>query len=899
LETPDRTPRWPTAAALAFLLLAPAVLLAPVLFGSRAYLPFDLGRFPPRALSLSADERAALEDPATPPNFDVTELPVLVVPELQLARQELAAGRFPHWNPEARFGAPLFANGLAAMAYPANAALLLGLDPVRGLGFGAWLGFATAGLLGFWLLRRLGIEPAPALFGALAFGLGGTLTANGHFYMRANALVWLPGILLACLAMAERRGRQRALPAVGLGLCTAATLLAGFPPYAVASLLVAGLWSLPLLWSTARRDGAPAAGRLAGWLLGGIVLGAALAAVQVVPMFAFFPESNREVAPSLAVTVSQAFDPMGLLGYLAPTAFGEPGGEPSYPQSALAYLLWSRRALDSGRLQFPHDYNFTEYTVFAGSLTLLLALLGAIAGRQRGTRLAAVGVVSMFVLAAAPPWLGPLLRLPVVASVPPMRYVGPVALLVALLAASGLQTLLEGRARRRAILCGLLGLALATAALVLASISPLRDSAAVVDRLAARYEVPAEVVLRVIPPSSITAAADRLDRALYLAAISLALAGGYCLAALRLGRSPRLRPLLFGLALVGTLAELSSFAAPLNSGRVPVAGTDDTPIHRFLRERDRALAEDGGITVARAAAKIRDPLDLPPGTLFPLRIRDLNSYAFVDSWSHRPFRELYGDDLMIRGYWPRALPDDDRLQRPFFDLVGLRYLLSTDALRHAGAAVGPALVGADGRTFRIYERPGALPRAFVVHARRILADDEAVVAALLEEDLRPRAAVLLTPAEAARIADRPPEPSGGARTVRFATDLPDEIVLEVGAGPAGDLLLADTALSGWTATVDGRPAPIARGDLFMRTVPVPAGACRVEFRYRTPGLHAGLILSACALLAALALLWFGRGRRAAHPVPEPAAADDPRAPASRPDADRSDPDADSETDDLI
>src|SRR5690606_31968708 len=67
--------------AVAVLLAAPALLLSPCLFGDRTYLPFDLAEFPPARLMLDEAERAAIA--ATPANHDVTEIPVLVVPELE------------------------------------------------------------------------------------------------------------------------------------------------------------------------------------------------------------------------------------------------------------------------------------------------------------------------------------------------------------------------------------------------------------------------------------------------------------------------------------------------------------------------------------------------------------------------------------------------------------------------------------------------------------------------------------------------------------------------------------------------------------------------------------------------------------------------------------------------
>lgn len=49
---------------------------------------------------------------------------------------------------------------------------------------------------------------------------------------------------------------------------------------------------------------------------------------------------------------------------------------------------------------------------------------------------------------------------------------------------------------------------------------------------------------------------------------------------------------------------------------------------------------------------------------------------------------------------------------------------------------------------------------------------------------------------------------------------------------------------GWTASVDGRAAPVVRADALVLGVPVPAGRHRLRLEYHTPGLQAGGVVSA-------------------------------------------------------
>jgi uncharacterized membrane protein YfhO len=67
----------------------------------------------------------------------------------------------------------------------------------------------------------------------------------------------------------------------------------------------------------------------------------------------------------------------------------------------------------------------------------------------------------------------------------------------------------------------------------------------------------------------------------------------------------------------------------------------------------------------------------------------------------------------------------------------------------------------------------------------------------------------------------------------------------------GLLVMADTWLPGWSAQVDGRPAPIFRGNHAQRVIPLEqSGRHTIILRYSPPGLALG-----CALTAISALAW--------------------------------------------
>lgn len=100
----------------------------------------------------------------------------------------------------------------------------------------------------------------------------------------------------------------------------------------------------------------------------------------------------------------------------------------------------------------------------------------------------------------------------------------------------------------------------------------------------------------------------------------------------------------------------------------------------------------------------------------------------------------------------------------------------------------------------------------------------------------------------------PAELGGGRADIRV--DRNDRVVIDVDSNGPGVLILRDSLRSGWTASVNGAPAPILRGDVLFRAVLVPPGRSVVTFSYTTPGLVAGALL--CVVGLAL-LLWKGVG----------------------------------------
>jgi hypothetical protein len=68
------------------------------------------------------------------------------------------------------------------------------------------------------------------------------------------------------------------------------------------------------------------------------------------------------------------------------------------------------------------------------------------------------------------------------------------------------------------------------------------------------------------------------------------------------------------------------------------------------------------------------------------------------------------------------------------------------------------------------------------------------------------------------------------------------------------LLVSETWYKDWTAEVDGRPAPVLRGDHALITVAIPPGAREVALDFESPEYARGKLISLVALLG-IAGLW--------------------------------------------
>jgi hypothetical protein len=179
-------------------------------------------------------------------------------------------------------------------------------------------------------------------------------------------------------------------------------------------------------------------------------------------------------------------------------------------------------------------------------------------------------------------------------------------------------------------------------------------------------------------------------------------------------------------------------------------------------------------------------------------------------------------------YWDRV-----------YDLLNIQFVLARNPLPFA--ETGPRLdLVLDTAGLKIYQRPAALPRAFIVHEAQVV-DDAAALTALHAVDFSISRTVTLPAAPPCPLA-----PATEAESAQIVSESPNHLELDTQSHSSGLLVLSEVYYPGWQASVDGQAVPVLRADTALRAVCLPAGSHTVRFDFRPLDLVMGAIISGVA-----------------------------------------------------
>ena len=665
------------------------------------------------------------------------------------------------------------------------------------------------------LARRLGLGPAGAGAGALAYALGGYALSTVNLYLHLEALAWAP-LVVATLISAHRSRRDMAIAALTSAIALSTTGVE----------IVALAWLVAVVLAV-RHPVVPTGLRAAATLL----LATGLAAPTILHLALLTRSSARASGFDPSVVLAHSIHPWSLLQVVVGNLHGD--------LSRVVDRWW-------GMNFFPQGFPYIT-SLYLGAPVIALAIAGAKASILPRRRLALLALLGIWVgLGAYGGWR------PIVESLAPLRsFRFPVKafflthISVALLAAGGIDAFLRHREKAETWLMAsatALGVSLVLSGPILALLPG----------------VTTWYLQHAFPPVSVwswrqACLASVVEDAQLGGWMALGVAG---LAATFVLRPGRMRP---GLAAAGILAIVAVDLLRTGVGLNPTV----SPAFYQLSPEASAMAE----RLRRQDARIYtcDP-DTSPAYHLGRRAHGNHHVA----WTFAVWMETLTPDFNIEARVRSGMTMDRTM------LVPPERLLEP---KQTTCAALPTIVGAlqrGGITHVITLDPVHHPDLQLVatyapsRVAPVVAHVYAIKNARPRLELRPAA----THDTDAREVEHPP--SGSAR---FELDTPGHVVVAVHApAPEGaELLLRDAWAPGWSVQLGGRPATLLRFQNRHMAVRVPAGSSRVSFRYRPPGLVAGLAIAGLSWLVAIGLavgvrpskLW----RQARRPNPDEASAE--------------------------
>jgi hypothetical protein len=727
-------------------------------------------------------------------------------PWRQFAFEELRAGHLPTWNPYLGAGAPLLANYQTAVFYPPNWVSLLRAGP-QAVSLIAVLHVMWAGA-GMWLFTgALGLPPFGRGISTLSFALSGYLIARLGSFPTAGAVAWIPWMFW----LAHRIVTGQRWPDAGwLGLAFGIQLLAGHAQTTWYSSVGVGLYVLwQALWR--RRDR-----RLRTLVLAstGMMLGLAVAAVQLIPTAEYLKQSQRSGGLDYATLTNLSYHPARLITLLSPNFYGTPA-DGSYITKGIyfedaAYIgfipLIAAIAAIAGWMR--KRKNLSEHPSFVTvpfwALLALLALVFAMGKYNPGFRFLYDHVPTFDAFREPVRWL--------------------ILTTFSLSVLAGIGTQHWGRGKWVVFWSRLA--AAGGGGMAIMALGFLRFSHSVPKTLEVLSQgmvvlgcwIAVAALFTLTQPVDPSPASPRVWRAAVLVFVAIDLAW------MANGLNPMVPAEFFNRRDVsppaGRVYWYDGYRHDLTFGSpedapVPIDGYFDLTDYRRAKEQWQAVR----------------------ASLLP----DINMLDRVPT--------LNNNDPLLPSRHSQ-----------YIDLIEQLGEKAGALLQAAGVnqTYGTKPSGWQGENPYSMPEPAALAR--LVPKAAWYDSDEAIQEELLDPAWNPAQTVILV-GEPAAESDAPAMANG---TVVVLESGPTTQHYRVTTDGAAYLVIAQTWYPGWTATVNGDPAPLYRANLAFQAVAVPPGETDVTLVYHLNHWRWGAGVTGLGLLAALGLVLSGKVRRARH-----------------------------------
>jgi hypothetical protein len=721
------------------------------------------------------------------------------LPRFAFLGRSLASGHVPLWNPFEMTGTPFAADPQSGWLYLPAMALFTWLGPGTAMRMLIVLNPLLGGLGLFWFLRREGIGRIASTAGGLSLGMLMSTSEIAISMPFAGAMAWTTLVMVGASGYRRSAGVPAKVAWLGFGaLCWSQVASAHMSHGLVMCTALVAAYLLSFAIADARN------GTTSGWRAG----------ASVAAFLAFLPMASLAVLwPRFAFirssSLSSGYDSIA-------TPLKAAAGIVDKP--IFTNGIWAAWPLGFGATPGP----------YVGA-TILVCIPLAWRDRARRPLVIALGSVAalcyvlMFNAVVTAGWFRDLvLKVPFgdvyLHNPGRLRYLA--LLIVPALGAVGIQSLIDHPLPRRTLLLWLgvgaliwlvypLIMGAIVVRLILLAVAIVAAGFALI-RVGSDRRHGAMLVLGVLGAELIASAI-----------LSQTWQGGPIRLGLESGDRPNLTPQVLRYPNV----EESQFLAPNRFVQILRSQPD-----RYLTWVPPAAYFEKGYLFTQGQSDW-PALENERGTLFGVQdVLGYNPIQLIRYWSY--IRAV--DDLSI--FYNASVINLPNLQD--MRMLGARYLI----VPHGVASPVPGDVVATQGGYDMVQVNGWEPRVSVVPSWTVVSGPGSALTSTVAPGFDPaKSAILGSDPGIAQTA------GGAAGSATYSQIDPENVRIEVTAGAPSIVVVRNDFASGWSATVDGQPAPVLPTDAFLQGVAVSAGHHQIDLTYRDPNVARGLGGSAVAL----------------------------------------------------
>jgi hypothetical protein len=705
-------------------------------------------------------------------------------------------GSIPFWNPYLFSGSPLIPNIQISLFYPLGFLYYL-MPPDVAYGYSTLIHFVLG--LGFMYLfmRSLDACRAACLFSAIVFMFNGYFMAHlfaGHLSFVQN-YIWIPLIFYFLNRFVNRASLSDCLAA---GFALGFQILGGFPQIAFYTILASSLFIL-LRGVFAGREGIEKITLLklgAGWGLF-VLLGFALAAIQVLATYEFTALSTRGGGITYEMATYESLHPTELLAFLLPDIYG----------NATDGTYWRSREF----------WHFWESCGYVGILPLFFIFVrGPYDQPARASVLAGILIIlSLFLALGKYNPLYPLIyRFPGFGSFRlPAQIIFLYVVGVAVLSGLGLSRILENEWK------------LTRGFWIFSALSGLLLAAALIGLVFFRFQFFLTLFTNFsegpVTHANLSLLYERISSTIHKSCLIFFLSLFLTL----LAKHRKVKPWFFSLvACLIVFVDLYTFVAPFVRTHEFVT----SPEKKRLLSQLSKTAETGRVLTSDSRFSTNDGL----------------MYRFPSIQGYDPLiLKKYVDFVLNSQGFPANdhvvnLQDVPLPQEKLIKLLNARQMVSQGQVRELG---------------------NEIPYAFLV-PNGTVKSEESMLRFMKSDEFDPRKTVVFSkqPEQGQRRVENN-RPFIGSCTV--LSHKSDEIRFRISCNQPAYLVMSEIWYPGWVASVDGEEREVICGNYVFRVVPVEEGNHDITLTFVSWPFRLGAGISIVTLASSACLLWLLRKRR--------------------------------------